>query len=53
MILLAGLYQYVACVTILPNDDAYGMFSFSSDSLTTTLQETQVTATGDNGELIT
>lgn len=38
-----------ACVTILPNDDAYGSFSFSLDSLQITLQETHGTTTSHNG----
>ena len=39
-------------MTILPNDDAYGVFSFNQDSLMTTLQETQGTATANNGTAI-
>ncbi len=42
----------VACVTILPNDDAYGVFSFDPGSLAVALQETQGTATTVNGILI-
>lgn len=38
-----------ACVSILPNDDAYGVFSFTLDSLNISLQETQGTATANNG----
>ena len=39
-----------ACVTILPNDDAYGVFRFDQNSLTTVLQETVGTATTNNGK---
>ena len=42
-----------ACVTILPNDDAYGVFSFSPDSLRISLQETQGIAAAVNGMHLT
>lgn len=39
-----------ACITIVANDDAYGVFSFDSLSLVSTITETSGTATDDNGE---
>ncbi len=39
-----------ACITIVANDDAYGVFSFESSSLTSTIQETSGTAVDGNGE---
>ncbi len=38
-----------ACITIVANDDAYGVFRFESASLTSTIQETSGTAVDSNG----
>ena len=39
-------------MTILPNDDAYGVFGFAQDSLSTILEETQTTPTAANGTYV-
>ena len=40
-----------ACVTILPNDDAYGVFNFAEDSLFFSLEEAGAITTPSSGEL--
>lgn len=49
MIIIELCCTNAACVLILPNDDAYGVFSFNTNSLMTVLQETESTPTSVNG----
>ena len=42
---------YTACITILPSDDPYGVFSFEGPSLTATISEPRGAPSTANGKL--
>lgn len=44
------LFSRAACVTILLNDDPYGVFSFDELSLSTTISEPQGATSPANGK---
>ena len=49
LLLFVFLIFVSACVTILPNDDPYGVFSFDQLSLSSTISEPQGTTSSANG----
>lgn len=47
--ILCVIYLFSACITIVANDNAYGVFSFDEDSLSATLTEAGDTVMENNG----